>query len=115
MPWFGHYPTVIGVWWALALARFALTSLLVCRDTSATNAQHFRKPQLCQEEWISFDSQMIIMGTNASYLLVEIARRMQESGVIDQGDEIIISSENHLANVTPWLKIARSVGASIKW
>ncbi|KAL7435374.1 hypothetical protein ACHAXH_003224 [Discostella pseudostelligera] len=101
-------------------ARLALTSLLVRRDNSftninATNARQLRKPQLCQDEGISFDSQMIIMGTNASCLLAEIARRMHESGVIGQRDEIIISSENHLANVTPWLKIARSVGASVKW
>ncbi len=85
-------------------ARLALTSLLVRKE-----------PQLCQEEDTSFDSQMIIMGPNASYLLAEIARRMRESGTISPGDEIIISSENHQANVMPWLKTARLVGASVKW
>ena len=35
--------------------------------------------------------------------------------MLSSNDEIIISTENHLANVTPWLTAAGSVGAKVKW
>ncbi len=49
------------------------------------------------------------MGSNASSLLDLLAQRMYESGILYQGDEIVISSENHLANVTPWLDLQRGL------
>ena len=54
-----------------------------------------------------------VMRMNASSLLDLLAQKMSSS--ISKGDEIIISSENHLANVTPWLSLAKATGAKVKW
>jgi len=78
-------------------ARKALLTLLTnhnCQDMSSTN-------------------ELVVMGLNASSLLDLLARKM--SSIISKGDEIIISSENHLANVTPWLTLAKATGATVKW
>lgn len=57
----------------------------------------------------------IFLGSNASSLLSGLAAKYVRSGFLKESDEIVIHSENHLANVTPWLQAASAVGASIKW
>mmetsp|Transcript_21090 Transcript_21090/g.43970 ORF Transcript_21090/g.43970 Transcript_21090/m.43970 type:complete len:481 (-) Transcript_21090:149-1591(-) len=58
---------------------------------------------------------LLIMGSNATSLLDLLARKIYNGGMISGGDEIVIASENHLANVTPWLEVARVVGAKVRW
>lgn len=79
-------------------ARKALLALLTNHD--------------CQD-MISTNELVAVMGMNASSLLDLLARKMRN--IISKGDEIIISSENHLANVTPWLSLATATGATVKW
>lgn len=52
-------------------------------------------------------------GANATSLLQSLARKLSQSW--QSGDEILLSTENHLANVTPWIEAAERVGARIKW
>jgi selenocysteine lyase/cysteine desulfurase len=59
--------------------------------------------------------QAIIMGANATSLIDMLANMYCENGMLTKDDEIVIASENHLANVTPWVKAADAVGAKIKW
>ena len=35
--------------------------------------------------------------------------------ISSKNDEIIIATENHMANIQPWLNLARTTGAQIKW
>ena len=57
----------------------------------------------------------IYFGTNASTMLNNLAQWYARTNQIQNGDEILIQTENHLANVTPWIDIANLVGATILW
>lgn len=57
----------------------------------------------------------IFLGANASSLLMTLANQYAQLGLLGAGDEIVLSTENHLANVNPWLMAAKLVGASVKW
>jgi len=57
----------------------------------------------------------IFLASNASSLLVTLADRYVQLGLLQKEDEIVLSTENHLANVNPWLMAAKVVGARVKW
>ncbi|CAB9516469.1 Cysteine desulfurase [Seminavis robusta] len=61
------------------------------------------------------DDYFVFLGPNASTLLLSLANQYASSGMIKNGDEIVLSTENHLANVNPWIAAAEMVGATIKW
>jgi selenocysteine lyase/cysteine desulfurase len=61
------------------------------------------------------DEHLIFLGANASSLFEQLAHKYVQSGLLSRNDEIIVSTENHLANVTPWLSAAQTVGAKVKW
>lgn len=52
-------------------------------------------------------------GANATQLLARLARAYLPR--LDVGDEIVLSTENHWANVQPWLELAEGAGAAIIW
>eukprot|EP00934_Nitzschia_sp_Nitz4_P000926 Nitzschia sp. Nitz4//scaffold76_size158648//155766//158525//NITZ4_002574-RA/size158648-snap-gene-0.318-mRNA-1//-1//CDS//3329557929//926//frame0 len=56
----------------------------------------------------------IFLGPNASTLLANLARAYVQSGLVKEGDEVVISTENHNANFLPWIQAAKDVGAIIK-
>jgi selenocysteine lyase/cysteine desulfurase len=37
------------------------------------------------------------------------------SNALQSGDEVVLASENHTANVAPWLDLANRAGAQVKW
>jgi selenocysteine lyase/cysteine desulfurase len=102
-------------------ARLALSSLLVNKinySTESFDGHMLQLPRIDDDDNFEDDgSHVVIMGSNATSLLDLLARRMYESGILYQGDEIVISSENHLANVTPWLDLAAKIvgGVTVKW
>ncbi|KAL3769116.1 hypothetical protein ACHAW5_008935 [Stephanodiscus triporus] len=102
-------------------ARLALSSLLVNNiNTSTTLFQrHMLHPSYKNDDDFvtDDDNHVVIMGSNASSLLDLLARRINKSGILCQEDEIVISSENHLANITPWLDLAATIagGVKVKW
>ena len=57
----------------------------------------------------------IFLGANASSLLTNLANRYVQLGLVQKEDEIVLSTENHLANIDPWLLSAQMVGAKVKW
>ena len=61
----------------------------------------------------SHDSHTILLGPNATTLLETLATKFVDQLLTD--DEIVIASENHLANVTGWIWLAKQTGATIKW
>lgn len=61
------------------------------------------------------DSHCMFLGPNATSLFETLAQKYFRSKRICAGDEIIISTENHLANVTPWERLAADTGAVLVW
>jgi selenocysteine lyase/cysteine desulfurase len=59
-------------------------------------------------------SHFVALGANASTLLFTLAQRYVQTGMLQKHDEIVISLENHRANVQPWEEAAQLVGAQIK-
>jgi selenocysteine lyase/cysteine desulfurase len=66
------------------------------------------------EETDSDSSHFVALGANASTLLFTLAQRYVQAGMLKLHDEIVMSLENHLANVQPWEEAAKLVGAQIK-
>ena len=63
----------------------------------------------------STDTHHMFLGSNATSLFDILAHKYSRSGIICSGDEIVISIENHLANVTPWERLAADIEATIVW
>jgi selenocysteine lyase/cysteine desulfurase len=57
----------------------------------------------------------VYFGSNATTLLALLSQEIMHSGFLTKGDEIIVSTDNHTANLEPWLKTARQVGATVLW
>ena len=57
----------------------------------------------------------VFLGANATSLLSNLAHQYVQSGLLQQDDEIVLSTENHVANVNPWLLAAHQCGARIRW
>jgi selenocysteine lyase/cysteine desulfurase len=57
----------------------------------------------------------VLLGSNATSLLSTLAMQYVRLGLLTSSDEVVISTENHVANVDPWVQAARQVGATIKW
>jgi len=58
------------------------------------------------------DSSVVILGSNATSLLQKLANRY--SKLLTPADEVVVSTENHLANFDPWIQAANAAGARIK-
>lgn len=61
----------------------------------------------------SAESHKVFLGSNATSLLDTLATKY--SAQFKGDDEIVLATENHLANVTAWTRLARQSGAKIKW
>mmetsp|Transcript_14299 Transcript_14299/g.23323 ORF Transcript_14299/g.23323 Transcript_14299/m.23323 type:complete len:521 (-) Transcript_14299:264-1826(-) len=99
-------------------ARAALSSLLInngAPPSEENQQQHQDKNNNSMSNSNNNNNHVLIMGSNASSLLNQLAQKICASCLISKGDEIVIASENHLANVTPWLELAKVVGATVKW
>jgi selenocysteine lyase/cysteine desulfurase len=57
----------------------------------------------------------VYFGSNATCLLALLAHEVVRSNFLSKGDEIILSADNHTANLTPWLNAAGQVGATLLW
>lgn len=57
----------------------------------------------------------IYLGANATSLFTLLATEYVRLGLLQASDEIIISTENHMANITPWVDVAEVVGATVIW
>ncbi|KAL7554866.1 hypothetical protein ACHAWF_018411 [Thalassiosira exigua] len=84
-------------------AREALLSLLACDEDG-----HGRRRD-------DADKPLGILGANATSLLDLLARQIEDAETIGPGDEVVIASENHVANVDPWIRLARRTGARVRW
>ncbi|EJK75028.1 hypothetical protein THAOC_03262 [Thalassiosira oceanica] len=58
---------------------------------------------------------LAILGPNATSLLGRLAEKVRRAGLVGEGDEVVVSSENHAANVAPWLELAAECRARVRW
>ena len=106
----------------------AMSASLMNRDRSVVGATYLSEARKSiasllvesysdddKEEQDADEEQTVIMGANATSLIEMLAGMYCENGILTRDDEIVIATENHLANVLPWIKAAESVGAKIKW
>ncbi len=61
------------------------------------------------------DTHRIYLGANATSLFNTLAQIYLTNRFVSQADDIVIASENHIANVTPWKMVASLTGARICW
>eukprot|EP00804_Cyclotella_cryptica_P014106 CCRYP_005558-RA/>CCRYP_005558-RA protein AED:0.01 eAED:0.01 QI:0/0/0/1/1/1/2/0/1064 len=102
----------------------SVVASLSSRDRSVLGAECQQKARHAllslltgEEEEPNVDSRndnILIMGPNATSLLENLAQQYY-GGMLTEGDEIIIASENHLANVLSWIALAKKIGAQVKW
>ena len=85
------------------------------RSELGHRAKHAAKSTLYAILGASPEHYDLFLGSNATTLLSLLAQRYALSNFLQPGDEILVSAENHLANVTPWLEVAQRVGASVHW
>jgi len=95
----------------------SVTSSLSQRHRSSEGTRHVASARrtLLSLLGASPSSHRLFLGGNATSLINSLAVTMAESGFLLEGDEVVISSENHRANVDPWVRAARKVGARVKW
>ena len=92
----------------------AMKESLSCRNRSVIGAKQKQKARDVARTLLGCSPQEhIYFGANATSLLQALAQQLSQTW--QSGDEIILSTENHLANTTPWIQAAERVGATIKW
>ena len=92
----------------------AVCSSLSCRDRSVMGAESTRLARLTLRTILG-SPDVVVLGPNASSLLQDLAVAYMDGGLLTRCDEIVLATDNHLANVDPWLRAAESVGAIVKW
>jgi selenocysteine lyase/cysteine desulfurase len=93
----------------------AVCSSLRCRNRSVIGSSSKAAARDVLKTILGATHHDIFLGANASSLLSVLAAQYARSGFLKKSDEIVISLENHLANVKPWVQAASTVGAIVKW
>jgi selenocysteine lyase/cysteine desulfurase len=93
----------------------AVCSSLRCRNRSVIGSNSKAAAKDVFKTLLGAAQHDIFLGSNATSLLNLLAAQYARSGFLKKSDEIVISSENHLANVKPWVQAASTVGAIVKW
>jgi selenocysteine lyase/cysteine desulfurase len=93
----------------------AVCSSLRCRNRSVIGSSTKATAKDVFRTLLGASHHDIFLGANATSLLSVLAAQYARSGFLKKSDEIVISSENHLANVKPWVQAANTVGAIVKW
>jgi selenocysteine lyase/cysteine desulfurase len=92
----------------------AMQESLSCRNRSVIGFGQQERARVAAMTLIgSSPQQCIYFGANATSLLQSLAPKLSQPW--QSGDEIILSTENHLANITPWLEAAERIGATVIW
>jgi selenocysteine lyase/cysteine desulfurase len=95
----------------------AMQNSLSCRHRTTIGAKVKVECRKVLSTLLGADEQnsAIYLGLNATSLFDSLARLFEESKILSVGQDIILATENHLANITPWLKVAKKVGMKVHW
>lgn len=61
------------------------------------------------------DPATVIFGRSMTALTMDLARTLARSRRWGPGDEVVVTSLDHDANIRPWIIAAEAVGASVRW
>ena len=87
----------------------AMCGSLECRDRSVRGVQSVANARQTLKTLLRADH--VFFGPNATSLLARLAQAIE----FTPKDEIVLSIENHVANVQPWIEAAEKMGAMVKW
>jgi len=85
---------------------------IIGSKTKAAARETLRRILVGDKEKEAGMSSVVILGLNATSLLESLAQRYGQ--MLSSTDEVVLSTENHLANFEPWLVAATTAGATIK-
>ena len=95
----------------------AVTTSLMYRHRSMVGAQSKCAARLTLGRILGADTDdsSVLLGSNATSLLQTLADAYVQTGLLTRDDQIVLSTENHLANVQPWIQAAKQTGARVLW
>lgn len=93
----------------------AVSSSLQSRHRAVAGAQSVVAAKATLTTILGASNYSIFLSANATTLLHALAQRYVQTGLLQAGDEIVLCSENHQANLQPWLGAAQSVGGVVRW
>ena len=93
----------------------AMSDSLRCRHRSKVGATSKRLARHCIRRLLGAkEDAAVLLGPNATTLLASLADQYVRLGLLRHGDEVIVSTENHVANFDPWVRAAKASGATLK-
>jgi selenocysteine lyase/cysteine desulfurase len=92
----------------------AVTSSLTYRHRSIVGTKTKAAARETFQKILGAMDDSVFVGPNASSLLATLATLYVEFGLLTSSDEVVISTENHVANFEPWVKAAKACGARVK-
>jgi selenocysteine lyase/cysteine desulfurase len=92
----------------------AVTSSLMYRHRSIVGTKTKTAARETFRRIIGAMDSSVFVGPNATSLLAALADKYVKFGLLSATDEVVISTENHLANYEPWMKAAKESGAKVK-
>jgi len=57
----------------------------------------------------------VAFGQNCTNLMFHLARAVENSHILEKGDNILLSRACHEANIAPWLLMAEKTGVEVRW
>jgi selenocysteine lyase/cysteine desulfurase len=91
----------------------AVQSSLNLRDRSIQGKACVASARTTLQLLLGAQKSHVFLGANASQLISNLADAYVD--LLSSDDEIVISTDNHLANIHPWRKVATRSGATIQW
>lgn len=85
---------------------------IIGNETKAAARETLRKILVGGNEKKTDASSVVLLGLNTTSLLVSLAQRYVQ--LLSSTDEVVLSTENHVANFEPWIEAATTAGATIK-
>jgi selenocysteine lyase/cysteine desulfurase len=93
----------------------AVSESLRFRHRTKVGAKSKRLARQCIRRLLGAkDDEVIILGPNATTIIASLADQYVHVGLLRDGDEVILSTENHCANFDPWVRAAKASGATLK-
>jgi selenocysteine lyase/cysteine desulfurase len=92
----------------------AVVSSLRYRHRSVVGSKTKAAARETLRKILGAEKDSIFLGPNATSLLAALADKYVQLGLLTATDEVVISTENHLANFEPWMRAAKASGSTVK-
>ncbi len=79
----------------------------------AEGAAHFDGPGGTQVPQLGVDPRGVVFGRSMTQLTYDFSRTLAKTWT--DGDEVVVTTLDHDANIRPWVQAATAVGATVRW